>query len=62
MALAQAAEKVEQKLPPQYAKYTKVFEEPGEGELPPRLLCSLHNQISSSAHSSVVRGHVVLRT
>ena len=35
-ALAQAAEKVEQKLPPQYAKYTKVFDEPGEGELPPR--------------------------
>ena len=34
-ALAQAAEKVEQKLPPQYAKYTKVFNEPGEGELPP---------------------------
>ena len=35
-ALAQAAEKVEQKLPPQYAKDAKVFEEPGEGELPPR--------------------------
>ena len=35
-ALAQAAEKVEQKLPPQYAKYAKVFNEPGEGELPPR--------------------------
>ena len=35
-ALAQATEKVEQKLPPQYAKYTKVFDEPGEGELPPR--------------------------
>ena len=35
-ALAQAAEKVEQKLPPQYAKYAKVFEEPGEGELPPQ--------------------------
>ena len=35
-ALAQAAERVEQKLPPQYAKYTKVFEEPKGGELPPR--------------------------
>ena len=35
-ALAQAAEKVEQKLPPQYAKYTKVFDEPKGGELPPR--------------------------
>ena len=35
MALAQAAKKVEQKLPPQYTKYTKVFDEPGEGELPP---------------------------
>ena len=34
-ALAQATEKVEQKLPPQYAKYAKVFKEPGEGELPP---------------------------
>ena len=34
-ALAQAAEKAEQKLPPQYAKYAKVFDEPGEGELPP---------------------------
>ena len=31
----QAAEKVEQKLPPQYAKYAKVFNEPKEGELPP---------------------------
>ena len=37
-ALAQAAKKVEQKLPPQYAKYTKVFDEPGEGELPPQQL------------------------
>ena len=36
MALAQAAEKVEQKLPLQYAKYAKVFNEPKEGELPPR--------------------------
>ena len=35
MALAQAAKKVEQKLPPQYAKYAKVFDEP-KGELPPR--------------------------
>ena len=35
MALAQAAEKVELKLPPQYAKYAKVFDEPGKGELPP---------------------------
>ena len=35
MALAQAAEKVEQKLPPQYAKCVRVFDEPGEGELPP---------------------------
>ena len=34
-ALTQAVEKVEQKLSPQYAKYTKVFHEPGEGELPP---------------------------
>ena len=33
-ALAQAVKKVEQKLPPQYATYTKVFDEPGEGELP----------------------------
>ena len=54
MALAQATEKVEQKLPPQYAKYAKVFNEPGDGEL----LCGLRNQISSSAHSSVVQGHV----
>ena len=36
MALAQAAEKVEQKLPLQYAKYAKVFNESKEGELPPR--------------------------
>ena len=36
MALAQATERVEQKLPPQYTKYAKVFDEPGEGELPPR--------------------------
>ena len=36
MALTQATEKVEQKLPPQYTKYAKVFNEPGEGELPPR--------------------------
>ena len=34
--LAQAAEKVEQKLPPQYAKYTKVFDEPKNRQLPPR--------------------------
>ena len=33
MALVQATEKLEQKLPPQYAK---VFGKPGEGELPPR--------------------------
>ena len=32
----QAVEKVEQKLPPQYAKYAKVFNKPGEGELPPQ--------------------------
>ena len=36
MALAQATEKVEQKLPPQYTKYAKVFNKPGEGELPPQ--------------------------
>ena len=36
MALAQATERVEQKLPPQYAKYTKVFDKPKGGELPPR--------------------------
>ena len=35
MALVQATKKVEQKLPLQYAKYAKVFNEPGEGELPP---------------------------
>ena len=35
-ALAQAAERVEQKLPPQYAKYAKVFNEPKGGELPPQ--------------------------
>ena len=35
-ALAQAAERVEQKLPPQYAKYAKVFDKPKGGELPPR--------------------------
>ena len=34
--LAQAAEKVEQKLPPQYAKYTKVFKEPKGVRLPPQ--------------------------
>ena len=34
-ALAQAAGRVEQKLPPQYAKYAKVFDEPIGGELPP---------------------------
>ena len=33
--LAQAAEKVEQKLPPQYAKYAKVFDEPKDRKLPP---------------------------
>ena len=36
MALAQATERVEQKLPPQYAKYAKVFDEPKGGELPPQ--------------------------
>ena len=35
-ALAQAAGRVEQKLPPQYAKYAKVFNEPKGGELPPQ--------------------------
>ena len=35
-ALAKAAERVEQKLPPQYTKYAKVFDEPRGGELPPR--------------------------
>ena len=38
MELAQAAEKVEQKLPSQYTKYAKVFDELGEGELPPQWL------------------------
>ena len=33
--LAKVTEKVEQKLPPQYAKYTKVFNEPGDREPPP---------------------------
>ena len=36
MALAQATERVEQKLPPQYAKYAKVFDEPKGGGLPPQ--------------------------
>ena len=35
-ALAQATKRVEQKLPPQYAKYAKVFEAPKGRELPPR--------------------------
>ena len=35
-ALAQAAKRIEQKLPPQYAKYIEVFDEPKGGELPPR--------------------------
>ena len=35
-AFAQATEKVEHKLPPQYAKYAKVFEEPKDGKLPPQ--------------------------
>ena len=35
-ALAQATEKVENKLPLQYAKYAKVFDEPWDGELPPQ--------------------------
>ena len=34
-ALAQAARKIEQKLPPQYAKYAKVFDKPKGGKLPP---------------------------
>ena len=38
MALAQATKKVEQKLPPQYTQYAKVFNKPGEGELPPQQL------------------------
>ena len=33
--LAQAVEKVEQKLPPQYAKYAKVINKPKNGILPP---------------------------
>ena len=33
--LAQAAKKVEQKLPPQYAKYTRVFDKPKDRKLPP---------------------------
>ena len=32
--LAQATEKVEQKLPAQYAQYSKVFNEPKDGKLP----------------------------
>ena len=35
-ALAQEAQKIKQELPPQYAHYARVFEEPGEGVLPPR--------------------------
>ena len=35
-ALAQATEKVEQKLPLQYTWYAKVFNEPKDGKLPPR--------------------------
>lgn len=34
-ALAQATEKVKQKLPSQYVKYVKVFDEPKDGKLPP---------------------------
>ena len=34
--LAQAEEKVEQKLPLQYSKYVKVFSEPKDGKLPPQ--------------------------
>ena len=34
-ALAQVAEKVKHKPPPQYAKYTKVFDDPKDGKLPP---------------------------
>ena len=34
--LAQATEKVEQKLPPEYAQYAKVFDEPMGGKLPPQ--------------------------
>ena len=36
MALAQAAEKVEQKLSPQYAKYAKVFNKHKDRKLPPQ--------------------------
>ena len=35
-ALTQAVGKVEYKLPPQYANYAKVFNEPKDGKLPPR--------------------------
>ena len=35
-ALAQAAEKVKQKLSPQYAQYSKVFDKPKDGKLPPQ--------------------------
>ena len=35
-ALAQAAKKEKQKLPPQYARYVKVFDKPKGGELPPQ--------------------------
>ena len=34
-ALAQATKRMEQKLPPQYAKYAKVFDEPKGEKLPP---------------------------
>ena len=34
--LAQAAEKVEQKLPLQYSKYAKAFDKPKDGKLPPQ--------------------------
>ena len=34
MTLAQAAQKVEQKLPSQHAKYAKVFDEPKEENSP----------------------------
>lgn len=36
MSLAQATEKVEQKLPIHYAWYTKVFKESKTGKLPPQ--------------------------
>ena len=32
-ALSQATKKVKHKLPPQYAKYTKVFDKPKDGKL-----------------------------